>query len=134
MSKLKVEKVPVDRMGEWPLDRFIDMRDNPERPADFSTVGWTFEFRGNFYGDNAHPDLKNKKHYCRWLMPSQTCHEGVKVRKVFIDRCHKEGVTFVYLFKQISPPSTADVRQIEEFNAKLVADRGQAAGQIENAA
>lgn len=126
MAKVKVEKVPASRLGEWPADPYIDMRDNPEAPGDLSTLGWVFEFRGNFYGDKVHPILKKKKHYCRWLMPSQTCHEVQAVKEAFLKRCRSEGVTFVYLFKTIPPPSTMQVRQIEEFNAKLIAERAAA--------
>lgn len=121
--KIKVEKVSAGRMGEWPSEPYIDMRDEPDGPADFSTIGWVFEFRGNFYGASAHPQLKNQRHYCRWLIPSQSCYEVEAVKEVFLKRCRAEGVTFVYLFKTIPPPSTAQVRQVEEFNAKLEAER-----------
>ena len=127
MKKVKVVKVQADRKGEWPKDRYLDMRDNPDHPRELSSIGWVFEFAGKFCGDNAHPRLKGQTHYCRWLMASWTCNEGQQVKQAFLDRCHKEGVTFVHLFRCKPPMSTMQVRRCEEFNAKMLAERaGQA--------
>jgi hypothetical protein len=115
----KVVKATSEQRAQWPLDPFLDMRDNPDHPADLSSLGWVFEFAGKFCGDNVHPSLKGQTHYCRWLMASWSCHEGKAVKQAFLDRCKKEGVTFVLLFKQMPPMSTMQVRQCEEFNAKM---------------
>ncbi len=125
MSKVKVQKVPKDRLGEWPADPYVHMRDNPDHPADLSTVGWVFEFEGNFHHDNARKDLKGQTLFCRWLMASWTCHEGSAVKEAFLKRCHKEGVTFVYLYKCKPPMSMRQLRMCEDINARHKAESGQ---------
>ncbi len=119
-----IKKIPADRLGEWPSKSWeIDMRDDPEGPDDPSAKGWVFDILAKF-GKTA-PSAIQGPQYCRWFFDGFKRHEAGAVKAAFINRCHKEGVTFIFIFRTIKPMSTDMVRMIEEFNASLKSQRDQ---------
>ena len=117
MKNVIVKKVPDDRKNIWPEKNYmIDMRDNPDAPEPLSLRGWTFNIEAKF-DKKIKPKLKGPQ-FCVWFFPRFTRHQVNDVKAAFAKRCRDEGITFVYIFKQIPPPRAETVRLIKEYNAK----------------
>ena len=117
--KPKVVKVPKDKMHLWPRVMLVSLAECPEYD-DYDV--WVFLFEAT-YGEDAGPRLQGKKVFLQWCIRGHTRHQREYVKADFLRRAEQQGIRFIYLFECQPPPLAETVRFINEFNAKLLAER-----------
>ncbi len=117
--KPKVVKVPKDKMHLWPRVMLVSLAECPE----YDDYGaWVFLFEAT-YGNDAGLRLVGKKKFLQWCIRGHTRHQVECAKAKFLQRAEQQGIRFIYLFECQQPPLAETVRFINEFNAKLLAER-----------
>ena len=119
MAKIKVVKVPPDKMHLWPRVTLVSLAECPEYD---DMRAWVFLFEAT-YGKEAGPRLDGKKMFLQWCIRGRTRHQASYAKAEFLQRAERQGIRFIYLFECQPPPLAETVRFIKEFNAKLLAER-----------